>query len=207
MPLLERSSALLIDPLRGARQLIGLRASPNLLALICVLQLLALVAEAVQEAQRPECALLLSRVGGQAILDCGSCVRFGMDLRDWLRVLVGVACIGSGVYAVHQRDQRMLFIYGSSMTFFASVVGLTALLTSFEVPVIEAALDSARTLQPECSEVAAEMLADTRDVVNLCTMGAVLYGLGAVLAFRSKELFTYQEVASSHAEVTGAQTL
>ena len=46
-----------------------------------------------------------------------------------------------------------------------------------------------------------------RSARSLASLSCVVDTAGAVLAIRSKELFSYEEIASQHAEATAAQPL
>eukprot|EP00966_Prymnesium_polylepis_P225671 5220242-Prymnesium_polylepis.1 len=133
--------------------------------------------------------------------------------------------------------------YGSAMIFFSFVIGLTAVLTALETPVLEARA-RARTNPPRaallalvdrdvcrgpsadaapspcaqqvaveglrdevCLEMASNMMFGARDHAALASLGCLVDTLGAVLAIRSKELFTYEEISAQHAAVASAQTL
>ena len=56
-------------------------------------------------------------------------------------------------------------------------------------------------------QLAEEMLASARDHTTLASLGCLVDTAGAGLAIRSKELFSYEEIASQHAEVQRAQPL
>lgn len=75
---------------------------------------------------------------------------------------------------------------GTTMLFFSLIVGLTALLTSLEAPVLEVAVASVSTIDEGCVELAEEMLANARDHATLASLACTIDALGAVLAIRSK---------------------
>ena len=58
-----------------------------------------------------------------------------------------------------------------------------------------------------CLEMASNMMFGARDHAALASVGCLVDTLGAVLAIRSKELFTYEEISAQHAAVASAQTL
>ena len=93
------------------------------------------------------------------------------------------------------------------MLFFSLIIGMTAMLTALEAPVLEVAVSGVSELDEGCLELAEEMLSSARDHTSLASLGCVVDTAGAVLAIRSKELFSYEEIASQHAEVNAAQTL
>ena len=74
--------------------------------------------------------------------------------------MVGGGVIACGVLAVIRRDQNLVFIYGSAMIVFAFAVGLTAILTSLETPVLEVAVDG--VTDPECMQMAYSMMFGAR---------------------------------------------
>ncbi|KAL1527556.1 hypothetical protein AB1Y20_008944 [Prymnesium parvum] len=189
----------------GLRWLLGLRASPRLLLIICAVQLLVLLASTLQMLHRSECIVSLPR-DGPVLIDCASCREAGLDGRAALTSLAGAAVIGAGALAVHQRDAKLLYFYGSAMIFFSFVVGLTAVLTALETPVLEVALEQGVN-DEVCLEMASRMMLGARDRAALASLGCLVYSLGAVLAIRSKELFTYEEISASHAAVSSAQSL
>jgi len=130
-----------------------------------------------------------------------------MTLRSFFIHLGGVAIIGCGICAVIYREQRLLSIYGSAMLFFSLVVGLIAMVTALEGPVLEVAVSGISQLDDECIELGERMLANARGHATLAALGCLVDTMGAVLAIRSKELFSYEEIASQHAEVNAAQAL
>ena len=113
----------------------------------------------LQQIGRAECAVAMDHAGPIEV-DCSTCRRHGLTSRGVFvyggsarpppqrarsaRVATrhrlprrSAAVIGMGAIAVLRRDQNMLWYYGSIMLFFAFVIGLTALLTALETPVLE----------------------------------------------------------------------
>lgn len=189
---------------RAARPLLSLRASPRLLVGVCCLQLLVLLWGLLQQLSRTECAISVPP-GGPVVIECETCRTVGLSMRSLFMNAIGSGLIGSGLLAVKWRDQRLLHLYGSTMLFFALVIGLTAVLTALEAPVLEVAVDSVS--DPACLAMATTMMDGARDHTTLASLGCLVDTAGAIFAIRSKELFNYEEIASQHAEVARAQTL
>ena len=124
----------------SVRWLLGLRASPRLLIVVCSVQLGVLLCSMLQQMNRAECAISLPP-GRPVVIACDTCRRVGIDPRSALLNLGGAAVIGVGLLAVHRRDGKLLYIYGSAMIFFSFVIGLTAVLTALEAPVLEIAIE------------------------------------------------------------------
>eukprot|EP00326_Haptolina_ericina_P010834 CAMPEP_0181215384 /NCGR_PEP_ID=MMETSP1096-20121128/25984_1 /TAXON_ID=156174 ORGANISM="Chrysochromulina ericina, Strain CCMP281" /NCGR_SAMPLE_ID=MMETSP1096 /ASSEMBLY_ACC=CAM_ASM_000453 /LENGTH=91 /DNA_ID=CAMNT_0023307235 /DNA_START=128 /DNA_END=403 /DNA_ORIENTATION=- len=91
------------------------------------------------------------------------------------------------------------------MIFFSFVIGLTAVLTALETPVLEVAVEGVR--DEDCLDMASDMMFGARDHAALAGLGCLVDTLGAVLAIRSKELFTYEEISASHAAIASVQSL
>jgi len=184
----------------------SLRATPKFLVGVCSVQLLILAASVLHQASHTECSIAVPQVG-PVVVECETCQRKGLTIRSFVLATIGTAVIVCGILAVYLREGRLLYIYGTTMLFFSLIVGLTALLTSLEAPVLEVAVASVSTIDEGCVELAEEMLANARDHATLASLACTIDALGAVLAIRSKELFSYEEIASQHAEVRQAQTL
>ena len=185
----------------------SLRSSPKLLVGTCGLQLVALLWGLAQHLHRVECAIVVPN-SGAVMLECETCHRTSATLRSVVLHLGGGCVIACGLVAVRWRDQRLLYVYGTAMLFFSLIIGLTALLTALETPVLEVAVSSISELEDDqCLRLAEEMLASARDHTSLASLSCVVDTAGAVLAIRSKELFSYEEIASQHAEATAAQPL
>ena len=190
----------------AASRLASLRASPKLLVGVCCLQLAVLIFGMLQQIGSVECAIAVP-TSGPVEIDCDSCHRRTVTLRSAVLHAGGAAVIACGLFAVKLREPKMLYIYGTAMLFFALVIGLTAMLTSLEAPVLEMAVSGVSRFDQDCSALADEMLTSARDHTTLASLGCIVDTLGAVLAIRSRELFTYEDIASQHAEVTAAQPL
>ena len=186
------------------RPLAGLRASPRLLLGVCGLQAFILVAGAFMQLGRAECTITLPS-SGPIMVDCDSCRQRGLGWRQFLLFLLGGGVIGCGVLAVQRRDQQLVFIYGSAMIVFAFAVGLTAVLTALETPVLEVAVDG--VTEPECLQMAYSMMFGAKDHATFAGLGCIVDSAGALLAIRSKELFQYEEISAQHAQVRGSQRL
>lgn len=72
---------------------------------------------------------------------------------------------------------------------------------------LQVAVSGISALDEECIEIGEKMLESARQHASLASLGCLVDALGAVLAIRSKELFSYEEIASNHAEVTRAQSV
>lgn len=188
------------------RWLLGIRASPRLLTGVCVVQFVVLLAGVLQQLSRAECAIALP-TGGPVVIDCDSCRRVGLTSRAFLLNLIGAGVIGVGLLAVHRRDGALLYYYGSAMIFFSFVIGLTAVLTALETPVLEVAVEGVTQDDGACLEMASAMMYGARDHATLAALGCAVDTAGAVLAIRSRELFNYEEISAQHAAVATAQTL
>ena len=190
----------------GFLRVFGLRASPKLLVGVCSIQLFVLLMGMLQQINRIECRIAVP-AGGPVVVECDTCVHRSLTPRAMIIHLGGIGIIGSGICAVVYRDQRLLSIYGSAMLFFSLVVGLVAMITALEGPVLEVAVSGISQLDDECIELGERMLRNARDHATLASLGCLVDTMGAVLAIRSKELFSYEEIASQHAEVNAAQAL
>ena len=191
----------------GVSRLLSLRASPKLLIGTCCTQFLVLIIGLLQQLSRVECTIAVP-AGGPVVVECDTCHRRYLSLKVVLLHLAGAAVVACGLLAVHWRDSRLLYIYGTAMLFFSMVIGLTAMLTALEAPVLEVAVSDVSALEDDtCLELAEEMLASARDHTTIASIATVVDSAGAVLAIRSRELFNYEEIASQHAEVSRAQTL
>lgn len=188
------------------RSCCGLRASPRLLVSVCLVQFAVLIIGLLQQVKRVECAVAVP-VTGSVVIECDTCREVHMSLRSVLLHSLGGSVIGCGLLAVHWRHQYMLYIYGSCMLFFSLLIGLTAMLTALEEPMLELAADSVSSVDQECVEQATRMLNNARDHATLAALGCLVDTAGAILAIRSKELFNYEEIASKHAEIARASSL
>lgn len=186
------------------RPLLSLRASPRLLVGVCGLQLLVLLWGVLALLDRTECAVTVPP-GGPVVVECETCRTAGLGARHVLLNAVGACLIGSGALAVRWRDGRLLYVYGSAMLFFSLVIGLTAVLTALESPVLDVAVDT--VTDPTCLAMATAMADGAREHTSLAALACLVDMAGAVLAIRSKELFSYEEIASQHAEVARSQVL
>jgi hypothetical protein len=181
-----------------SRELIGLRASPRLLVAICVCQAIVLVAGLWLQVDRVDCIVQLPEVGPM-VIDCDSCHKLGLTWRTFCTFVLGFGVISIGLVAVWRRDQRLLFIYGTCMLLFAFVVGLTAVLTALETPVLEVAVEGI-TEDVSCLDMAHAMMVGARSHAVVAAVGCIFDATGAVLAIRSKELFAYEDIAEQHNE-------
>ena len=208
MPWLESTNVpeWLAKIIKSVNRLFGLRTSPKMLVAVCGLQLAVLIVGLVQQLDRTECSITVP-VGLPVTVQCDTCRRVSISFRGILINAGGAAVIGSGLVAVWLRDQRLLYIYGSAMLFFSLVIGLTAMLSALEAPVLEVAVASVSSLEDGCVGLAESMLSGARQHAQLASLGCLVDTAGAILAIRSRELFSYEEIASQHAEGSRAQTL
>lgn len=207
MPWLESASTILPPWLVNVIAKAGsLRASPKLLVGVCGAQFVVLSIGLLQQFNRIECSVAV-KGGEPVVVACDTCRRNGITGRSLLLHAGGAAVIGCGLLAVQRRDSRLLYVYGTVMLFFSMVIGMTAMLTALEAPMLEIAVAGVSELDESCVQLAEEMLSSARDHTSLASLGCIVDMAGAVFAIRSKELFSYEEIASQHAEVSNAQAL
>jgi hypothetical protein len=133
------------------RKVISLRASPKLLVIVCAIQFVVLFVGVLQQLNRVECTIALPS-NGPVSVECDTCRNRTITTRSIIMNLGGAIIIASGLLAVRLRDQRLLFVYGTVMLFFSLVIGLTAMLTALETPVLEVAVvRKARARDPSLS--------------------------------------------------------
>ena len=167
----------------------SLRASPRLLVGVCCVQFVVLAVGLLQQLSRVECAISVP-TGGPVVVECDTCRRKSLTMRSLLLHLAGACIIACGLFAVRFRDTRLLYVYGTVMLFFSLVIGMTALLTALEAPVLEVAVSGVSEFDEGCLALAEEMLASARDHTTLAGLGCIVDTAGAVFAIRSKELFS-----------------
>ena len=204
------------------RELLGLRASPRLLVIICAVQALVLLGGTWMQIGRVDCAVELP-TSGRMVVNCDSCRRLGLTWRGTFMLILGLGVISVGLSAVWRHDQRLLFVYGSCMVFFgprvelnlppsrppvprtpapspmaaAFSVGLNSVLTALETPLLEVAVEGVAD-DLECLEMAYSMMFDARGHAAFAALGCLVDALGALLAIRAKELFTYEDISAQH---------
>lgn len=191
------------------RRVVALRMSPKFLVGVCYAQLLLIVLGLLQQLNTTFCVIDVPPAGTEGIsVDCPTCHARRLTITALFIQLCGLGVIGCGFLAVQWRDQRLLYVYGSLMLFFAMVVGLTAVLVNLQLPIVEAAVaavDPAADMT--CFTLAHEMMESVSHQATLSTVGCLVDFAGAIFAIRSRELFSYEEIASQHAEVSNAQAL
>jgi hypothetical protein len=108
---------------------------------------------------------------GSAIeVDCNRCRLLGrLRWRDIMLLVGGMAAIFVGMYAAVFRSMHMCKIYGGVMMVYAFIIGLTAILTGLETPVLEAAALAVPVSEKDCQTIAYMMVDNARD-------HAILYG-------------------------------
>ena len=109
-------------------RLLGLRASPRLLLIICTLQFVVLACGILTQIHRTECAVVVPQAGN-VVIECDSCIQTTLSIRGLILNACGAAVIACGALAVLWRNQQMLYVYGTCMLFFSVVIGMTAMLT------------------------------------------------------------------------------
>jgi hypothetical protein len=184
----------------------GLRASPRLLVSLCFIQFAVLIIGLLQQMRRVECAVAVP-ISGSVIIECDTCHDVYVSARSIFLHMLGGGVIGCGLLAVHWRHQYLLYIYGSCMLFFSLVIGLTAMLTALEEPMLELAASNVDGVDEICLQQAVDMLNGARDHATLAALGCLVDTAGAIFAIRSKELFNYEEIASKHAEIVRSTAL
>ena len=192
------------DVLLWVRSVIGLRASPRLLTVICCVQLVVLLVGTFMQFDRTQCAVAVP-YSGTVIIECNTCRQVSISTRRVILDTIGVGVIACGLLAARWRDKKLLYIYGTTMLFFSLMVGMTAMLTAMEAPVLEVAVDGVR--DERCMQLARAMVHGARDTAFVASVGSFIDAMGAISAIRSHELFSYEDIASSHAEIANAQTL
>jgi hypothetical protein len=75
---------------------------------------------------------------------------------------------------------------GSAMLLFSLMIGLTAMLTALEAPVLEVAVHEVDEMNTPCFENAMHMLNSARDHATLASFSCLIDTVGAILAIRSK---------------------
>ena len=93
------------------------------------------------------------------------------------------------------------------MLLFSLIIGMVAMLTALEAPMLEVAVGGISDLDDGCVERATAMLQSARDHATLDSVACLVDTVGAILAIRSRELFNYEEIASAHAEISAASAL
>lgn len=74
------------------------------------------------------------------MIECDTCIHRTLTLRGLAVNGAGGGIICSGIAAVVWRNQRLLAIYSTCMLFFAGVIGLVAVITALEGPMLEVSL-------------------------------------------------------------------
>lgn len=189
--------------MRIHRACCGLRASPKTLSLVCVLQLVILVCSAAQQMNRTMCSVTVP-AAGPVVIECSTCHTAHMSAFGIAVHVVGASAIATGLLAAYWRHQILLYVYATSMLLFAFVIGVTAVLASLEAPMLQISLSA---VDETCRMFALGMFKAAENHAILAAAGCFIDTAGAILAIRSRELFTYEDIASSHAEIARAATL
>ena len=208
MAWLEASSCLTLPPWLQKKLafVCGLRASPRLLVGVCAAQFVLLLLALLQSLSRTLCGISVP-AEQEIVVECDTCRSVSLSARGLLLHVGGALVISCGLLAVRWRDQKMLYIYGTCMLFFSVVIGLSAMLSALETPMLEVAVDNMDGYDQRCHEQGERMLQGARNHAHLNAFACLIDTAGAILAIRSKELFSYEEIASQHAEVQRAAGL
>lgn len=135
-----------------------LKGAPRTLALICIVQACVLFFGTFIGHGGAECQLDVTDTG-VVLVDCAACRALGgFRWRDLILLLGGLGIIGVGFYAALLRNQSACQLYGMVMLFYGFVIGLTAILTGLQCPVISAA--ASEVVDNEACEKIAFMMAD-----------------------------------------------
>jgi hypothetical protein len=175
----------------------GLHGAPRKLAIICCIQAFVLVVGVFVGHGGAECQLAVVR-GGHVDIDCNVCRPLaGLRWRDTLILIVGLGVIGLGVYSALFHDMWACRTYGLVMLCYAFILGLTAVLTGLQAPVISAAANQVVD-NDACQQIAYMMADNIRYHAVLYGFSCVLNCAGAVYAILSKQLFDYENMQAEH---------
>jgi hypothetical protein len=178
-----------------------LSGAPALLLLVCLFQLAACVTGMAVSRGRVECGFQAAQNHTVAI-DCRDCShRDDLDVETLALMLLGVVCVSVGVAASCFRVGKLARIYGFAMLLFATVCGITAVLTLLDSVVIgEAGAMLMAMADPDtvCLAHARSMQAATRLSGLLYILNAVAAAAGAILAIKTSRRFTFDEIATHH---------
>ena len=139
-------------------------------------------------------------------IDCNRCRALrGSDWQDYFFLGVGIASIFTGAYASIFRSEEYCRIYGMTMLVYSFVIGLTAVLTILELPVLQDAADEVPVMLPDCAVVAGMMLSSARMHAFLYTVNCLLDSAGAVYAMWMKQYFEYELIEEGHKKAVSRQ--
>ena len=172
--------------------------APRRLLVICLCQILVLIVGVFVGHGAAECEIRLPQ--GSAIeVDCNRCrLLGGLRWRDIFILMCGISVICIGIYAAVFKDKDYCRVYGMAMMVFAFVVGMTAVLTGLETPVLESAARAVGPGMADCEKIAYMMVDNARDHSILYGVNCILDCLGALFAMWSKEKFDLDDIAASH---------
>jgi hypothetical protein len=182
----------------------SVQTAPQRLLAICGCQILLLLIGVFVGHGAAECEIRLPQ--GSAIeVDCNRCrLLGGLRWRDIFILFMGCGTICIGVYAAVFKNKDYCRVYGLVMMVFAFVVGLTAVLTGLETPVLEAAAQAIGPGLVDCEKIAYMMVDNARDHSMLYGANCILDTLGALYAMWSKEKFDLDDIAASHAKANAS---
>lgn len=134
-------------------------------------------------------------------VNCEACRALGgFRWRDLFFLLGGLGIIGIGAYAALMRNQEACRVYGMVMLFYGFIIGLTAILTGLQAPVISAAASDVVD-DESCRKIAFMMSDNIRYHSLLFGAICILDCLGAVYAILSKQYFDITETAYRHQRI------
>jgi hypothetical protein len=153
-----------------------------------------------------ECELDVTETG-VVVVDCAACRALGgFRWRDVFLLLGGLSIIGVGFHAALMKSQKSCQIYGMVMLFYGFVVGLTAILTGLQCPVISAAASEVMDNEA-CKKIAYMMADNVRYHSVFYGFNCVLDCLGAVYAIQSKQLFDISDTEWRHERIRESDSL
>ena len=176
----------------------SLSSAPQRLLVVCGLQIFMLIVGVFVGHGAAECEIRLP-AGSSIEVDCNRCrLLGGLKWRDIFLLMGGVGTICVGIYAAVFKSKHYCRVYGLVMMVFAFIIGLTAILTGLEVPVLEAAAAAIGPGMQDCEKIAYMMVDNARDHSILYGINCFLDCAGAMYAMHAKQLFDYEQIESSH---------
>jgi hypothetical protein len=175
--------------------------APALLLLVCLFQLAFGVTGMAVSRGRVECGFVVAQNHTIAI-NCRDCSHVDdIDVETLALMLVGVACVFLGVAASCFRIGKLARIYGFAMLLFATVCGITAVLTLLDSIVIGdagAMLMAMADPDTACLAHVRSMQTATRLSGVLYVLNAVAAAAGAIVAIKTSRRFTFDDIATHH---------
>jgi len=172
-------------------------SAPRNLLVICALQTFLLFYGFLVGTRGAECDILLPP-GGDVQLDCTRCrLTGGFQAQQLFLLSIGLAIIGTGAYGAYYKSKPMCRFYGLVMTVYSFVIGLTAILTGLQAPVLDAAADAVEGNE-DCARIGHMMADRTRHEAIMMGLNCLLDGAGAIYAIKSYQYFDYEELHNHH---------